>query len=356
MSVIYFSDIGVQTGRERQPRAAPCTAQQETAVKTWTLALAASCTLAVLPGAYAQAPAAYPTKPIRMIVAFPPGGSTDLIARVIAPVMSERLGQQVVVENRGGAGGNIAMEAVARAAPDGYVIGFSGAGALGINGVLYRNMTFDPIKDLTPVGRVAYSPFVLVGPPDAKAKTIADVLAEAKAMPEKLSLGHGGQGTVMQLASELFNQTAGVKTVLVPYKGTGPATVDAMSGQIPLAMSDTPSSVNYIQAGKLKAYAVTTAERSPALPDVPTLAEAGLKGYEATGWFAIAAPTGTPPAIIEKLNGALNAALNNAEVKTRIVAAGATPGPTTPDELRQLIEVDTDKWGKIIKRLNLRLD
>lgn len=326
-------------------------------MKTWTLALVAGCTLAVMPGAYAQAPAAaFPTKPIRMIVAFPPGGSTDLVARIISPVMSERLGQQVVVENRGGAGGNIAMEAVARSTPDGHVIGFSGAGALGINGMLYRNMTFDPIKDLTPVGRVAFSAFVLVGPANAKDKTIADVIADAKAMPDKLSLGHGGQGTVMQLASELFNQLAGVKTVLVPYKGTGPATIDAMSGQIPLAMSDTPSAVSYIQAGRLKAYAVTTAQRSPALPDVPTMVEAGLPGYEATGWFAIAAPAGTPAPVVQKLNAALNFALNSPDVKARIIAAGAEPGPTTPEELQQLIATDTDKWGKIIKRLNIRLD
>jgi tripartite-type tricarboxylate transporter receptor subunit TctC len=301
-------------------------------------------------------PQNFPTKPIRMIVAFPPGGSTDLVARVIAPVMSEKLGQQVVVENRGGAGGNIAMEAVARSAPDGYVIGFSGAGALGINAVLYRNMTYDPLKDLTPIGRVAYSPFVLVGPANAKSQNIAEVLAEAKANPGKLSLGHGGQGTVMQLASELFNQIGGIKTVLVPYKGTGPATVDAMSGQIPLAMSDTPSAVNYVQAGKLKAYAVTTTERSPALPNVPTLAEAGLTGYEAIGWFAIAAPTGTPPAVVQKLNAALNTALNTPDVRARILAAGADPGPTTPEELHRIIVADTQKWGEIIKRLGLQLD
>lgn len=326
-------------------------------MKKFSLAMMAALAACVTQSAVAQnTPQNFPTKPIRMIVAFPPGGSTDLIARVIAPVMSEKLGQQVVVENRGGAGGNIAMEAVARSAPDGYVIGLSGAGALGINAVLYRNMTYDPLKDLAPVGRVAYSPFVLVGPANAKEQTIADVLAEAKANPGKLSMGHGGQGTVMQLASELFNQIGGVKTVLVPYKGTGPATVDAMSGQIPLAMSDTPSAVNYIQAGKLKAYAVTTTERSPALPNVPTLAEAGLTGYEAMGWFAIAAPVATPPAIVQKLNVALNFALNNPEVKSRIIAAGADPGPTTPEELRQIILADTQKWGAIIKRLGLQLD
>jgi tripartite-type tricarboxylate transporter receptor subunit TctC len=298
----------------------------------------------------------FPNKPIRLIVSFPPGGSTDLVARVMAPVMSKNLGQQVVVENKGGAGGNIGVEAVVRSAPDGYTIVFSGAGALGINSVLYRTMPFDPVKDLAPVSLVATSPFVLVGPPNSPYKNVKEVIAAAKAEPGKLSLGHGGLGTVMHLASELFNQLAGVKTVLVPYKGTGPATIDAMAGQIPLAMSDTPSAAAYVKEGKLKAFAVTTTERSFSLPDVPTMEEAGLKGYEAMGWFGIAAPAGTPEPVIQRLNAAIRAALTDPTVIDRIRTAGADPSPTTPEGLRQLVAKDMSQWGDIVKRIGLKLD
>ncbi len=322
----------------------------------FSIAMTVAITAGVMPLGHAQSAGDFPSRPIRMIVSFPPGGSTDLIARVMAPIMSKNLGQQVVVENRGGAGGNIGMEAVARSAPDGYVIGFSGAGALGINGVLYRNLTFDPIKDLAPISLVAQSAFVLVGPANSPYKNIQDLIADAKKSPGKLSMGHGGQGTVMHLASELFNELAGVKTVMVPYKGTGPATVDALSGQIPLAMSDTPSSLAHIKEGRLKAFAVTTPQRAQALPNVPTLAEAGVTGYDAIGWFGIAAPAGTPPAIIKRLNVAVRAALTDPEVAARVTAAGAEARPTSPEELHDLIATDTKKWGTIIKRLGLQLD
>lgn len=303
-----------------------------------------------------QAQSDFPNKPIRMVVSFPPGGSTDLIARVMAPIMTKHLGQQVVVENKGGAGGNIAVEYVARSAPDGYTVVFSGAGALGINSVLYRNLSFDPVKDLTPVSLVASSPFVLVAPANSPYKDIREVVADAKANPGKLSIGHGGQGTVMHLASELFNELAGVKTVLVPYKGTGPATNDAMAGQIPLAMSDTPSSVHLIKEGRLKALAVTTTERSFSLPDVPTLEEVGIKGYEAMGWFGIAARAGTPEPIIKRLNEAITAALKDPEVIAKARAAGADATPTTPQGLRDLIARDMEKWGKIVQRAGIKLD
>jgi len=323
-------------------------------VKTSILAAVAAAVALAASGAQAQND--FPSKPVRMIVSFPPGGSTDLIARVMAPVMSKNLGQQVVVENKGGAGGNIGVEAVARAAPDGYTMVLSGAGALGINSVLYRNLPFDPVKDLAPVSLVATSPFVLVGPANSPYKDVKALLADAKASPGKLSLGHGGQGTVMHLASELFNQLGNVKTVLVPYKGTGPATTDAMAGQIPLAMSDTPSSVPYVKEGRLKAFAVTTSERSSSLPDVPTLEEAGIKGYEAMGWFGIAVPAGTPEPIIKRLNEAVSAALNDPAVIERVRAAGADPKPTSPDGLRKLIATDIAKWGNIVKQVGLNLN
>ncbi|MFA7680303.1 MAG: tripartite tricarboxylate transporter substrate binding protein [Pigmentiphaga sp.] len=310
---------------------------------------------AVLAMPLAHAQSDYPNRPVRMIVSFPPGGSTDVIARVIAPVMSKQLGQQVVVENRGGAGGNIGVEAVVRSAPDGYTIVFSGAGAMGINSVLYRNMPYDPVKDLIPISMVSSTPFVLVGPANSPYKDIKELLA-VKDSQDKLSLGHGGLGTLMHLASEMFNLMSGMRTVLVPYKGTGPATTDAMSGQIPLAMSDAPSSVPAIKDGRLKAFAVTGKERDFSLPDVPSLHESGLEGYEAIGWFGISAPAGTPDEVVNRLNQAVTAALKDPGVIERMRALGADPRPTSPAEFRSMIANDVSKWGDIVKRTGLKLD
>ncbi len=315
--------------------------------------VAASAAILAMPLAHAQTD--YPNRPVRMIVSFPPGGSTDVIARVMAPVMSKQLGQQVIVENRAGAGGNIGVEAVVRSAHDGYTIVFSGAGAMGINSVLYRSMPFDPVKDLIPISMVSSTAFVVVGPANSPYKDIKALLA-AKAGTDKLSLGHGGLGTLMHLASELFNQMSGMDTVLVPYKGTGPATTDAMAGQIPLAMSDSPSAVPAIKDGRLKAFALTTKARDFSLPDVPTLDEAGLKGYEAMGWFGISAPADTPDGIVRRLNEAITAALKDPEVVERMRALGADPRPTTPEEFRALIAEDVKKWGDIVKRTGLKLD
>ncbi|MPS29970.1 MAG: tripartite tricarboxylate transporter substrate binding protein [Alcaligenaceae bacterium] len=328
--------------------------KKETEMKKMIVTALATATVLALPVAQAQGD--FPNRPLRLVVSFPPGGSTDLIARVMAPVMSKQLGQQVVVENKGGAGGNIGVESVVRSAPDGYTMVFSGAGALGINSVLYRTMPFDPVKDLIPVSMVASSPFVVVGPANSPYKDVKALLAAAKAEPGKLSIGHGGLGTVMHLASELFNQIGEVKTVLVPYKGTGPATTDALAGQIPVAMSDVPSAVGYIKEGRMKAFAVTTRERSSSLPDVPTLDESGMKGYEAMGWFGIAVPAGTPEPVVKRLNAAIRAALTDPGVIERVRAAGADPAPTSPEEFRKIIATDISKWGDIVRRTGLKLD
>jgi tripartite-type tricarboxylate transporter receptor subunit TctC len=299
---------------------------------------------------------AFPTKPIRVIVVFPPGGSADVIARLAAPVMAEKLGQPVVIDNRPGAGGNIGIDAVAKAAPDGYTLGWSGAGALGINSSLYTKMTFDPLKDLAPIGVAAAGTFVLVAPVTSKDQNIADLIASARARPDSLSIGHGGQGTMMHLSAELFDQTAKIQAVMVPYKGTAPATIDAMAGQVPLAVSDIPSALAYIQSGRLKALAVTSLQRSESLPDVPTLAESGLPGYEAVGWFGVVAPAGTPPAVIDRLNKALNESLNRPDIKEKIIGLGMEPGHTSPDEFGRFMKTEADKWGKIVQKLGLRVD
>src|SRR5689334_5540613 len=239
--------------------------------------------LACAPGALAQA-GDWPTKPIRVVVTFPPGGSTDAVIRLLAPRLAERLGQQLVIDNRPGAGGNIGLAVVAQAPGDGYTIGVGAAGGLAVNVSLYSKMPFDPAKDLKPVAMLAAIPFVIIGQPSLAPKTQKDLIAYAKAHPGQVSIGHGGNGTAMHLSAALFNQMSGAALVEVPYKGSGPAALDVLAGQISLAVVDLPSALPQIQAGKVVAYAVTSPRRLPMLPDVPTVAEAGLAGYDSTGW------------------------------------------------------------------------
>jgi tripartite-type tricarboxylate transporter receptor subunit TctC len=234
-------------------------------------------------------------------VSFPPGGSSDLIARAIAPRMSERLGQPVVVENRPGAGGMIGVEAVAKAAPDGYTIGLAAAGALSSNMHLYPTMPYHAEKDLAPISMLAMIPFFLVAHP-SQASSLRELIETAKAKPGALSYGHGGQGSTMHLAGELLNMMAKVRVQAVPYKGSGPVSADVLGGQVPLGVVDVPSAIANVRAGKLRALAVTSKRRISAAPEVPTFEEAGLPGYEAVGWFGTVAPAGTPPGVINKLN------------------------------------------------------
>jgi len=298
----------------------------------------------------------YPTKPIRFIVTFPPGGSADLIARALVPVLSDRLRQQVLVENRPGAGGNIGMEAVARAAPDGYTMGLGAAGALAANVSLYPKMAYDPVKDFAPVSNVAFVPFFLIANPSLPANNLQELVALASAKPGQLMLGYGGNGTAMHLSGELFKLMAKVQLVNVPYKGSGPAAVDTVSGQLPLAMVDVASAIAQVKAGRLKALAVTTAKRISVAPDVPTFAEAGLSGYEATGWFGVVMPAGTPPNIVGRMNTELVAALKRQEIRERVIAAGAEPAPSTPEEFGALIRSEIVKWAEVVKASGAKLD
>jgi len=298
----------------------------------------------------------YPTKPIRFIVTFPPGGSADLIARALVPILADRLGQQVLVENRPGAGGNIGMEFVARAAPDGYTMGLGAAGALAANVSLYPKMPYDPVKDFSPVSNVAFVPFFLIANPSLPANNLHELVALASAKPGELMLGYGGNGTAMHLSGELFKLMAKVQLVNVPYKGSGPAAVDTMGGQLPLAMVDVASAITQIKAGRLKALAVTTSKRISAAPDVPTFAESGLPGYEAVGWFGVVMPAGTPPDIIGRMNAELVAALKRQEIRERVVAAGAEPAPSTPEEFGALIRSEIGKWAEVVKASGAKLD
>lgn len=298
----------------------------------------------------------YPSKPIRLIVTFPPGGSTDITARALAAKMSERLGEQVLIDNRPGAGGNIGLDIVAKAPPDGYTIGVGAAGALAVNVSLYPKMPFDPVRDFAPIGMVAMIPFVLVAHPSVAAANLGELLAMAKAKPGSLSLAHGGNGTAMHLSAELLKQTAGIDLTLIPYKGSGPAATDVVANQVPLAIPDIPASLAFIKSGRLKALGVTSAKRSAALPDVPTFAEAGVAGYESIGWFGMVAPAGTPAAVINRLNAELQSALNDPETRRRIIASGAEPMSGTPAEFRSMIESEIVKWAKVIKVSGARID
>jgi len=296
----------------------------------------------------------YPAKPIRYVVPFPPGGSSDLIARAIAPRMSEKMGQQVVIENRAGAGGMIGVDIVAKAPPDGYTIGLAAAGALSSNIHLYPSMPFNPEKDLAPVTMLAIIPFFLVAHP-SQPGTLRELIAAAKAKPGALAVGYGGNGSTMHLAGELFNMMAGVKLQPVPYKGSGPVSTDVLGGQVPLGVVDVPSAIAHVRAGKMRALAVTSKRRIVAAPDVPTFEEAGVPGYEAIGWFGTVAPANTPPAVIQKLHGETVAALQDPGIRERALAAGAEPFTNTPTEFAALIREETRKWAEVIRIANIKL-
>jgi tripartite-type tricarboxylate transporter receptor subunit TctC len=289
----------------------------------------------------------YPSKPIRFIVPFPAGGSTDAVARALQPALEKILGQPVVVENRAGAGGTLGVDTIAKAAPDGYTIGIAGAGALGVNIGERMKRPYDPAKDLAPISAAAGSPFILVAPATLNANSLSDVIKLAKAEPGRLSIGHGGNGTAMQLAATTFVTMADVKINLVPYRGTAPAVADTIAGHVQLGIADPPPSMGAIAEGKLKAIAVSSKTRFSVFPDVPTFDEQGLKGFDVTGWFGIAAPGATPRAIVMKLNAAIVAALSDPEVVRRIHTIGMEPAPMTPEEFSAYIDSEIAKTEKL---------
>jgi len=306
--------------------------------------------LALAAAAHAQS---WPSKPIRLIVSFPPGGSSDLIARAIAPPMSERLGQPVLVENRPGAGGNIGVDVVAKSAPDGYTLGVAATGALTVNPTLYARMPFDPQRDLAPITLLAMIPFLIVAHPSAPA-TLSDALAAAKKQP--VSYGHGGNGSAMHLSGELLKMMSGADLVPIAYKGSGPVSADVLGGQVPIGVVDVPSAIAAVKAGRLRALAVTTSRRLASLPDVPTVAEAGVPGYESIGWFGAVAPAGTPAPIIERLNAEMTGALAMPDIKSRVLAAGAEPLTTTAGQFAVMIRDETRKWADVIRRAGVKLE
>jgi tripartite-type tricarboxylate transporter receptor subunit TctC len=298
----------------------------------------------------------YPSKPIKIVVTFPPGGSSDAIVRILSTRLNDKLGQALVIDNRPGAGGNIGLSVVAKAAPDGYVLGVGAAGGLTANSSLYPQMPFDVAKDFLPITMLAAIPFVLVGHPSVPADNMQQLIAYAKSQPGKVSIGHGGNGTAMHLSTALFTQMSDLKMIEVPYRGSGPAAMDTLSGQIQLSITDLAAALPHIKAGKLKAFAVTSPKRLNNLPEVPTLSESGLTGYDSTGWFGLVAPAGTPAAIIQRLNTEFTAALNDEAIKTQMRQSGMEPVATTMEGLDAYIKSETQKWAKVIRQANIKLN
>ena len=310
---------------------------------------------AALGTALSAAPAdAFPDRPIRFIVPFPPGGSTDQVARAMQPQLEKLLGQPVVIDNRPGAGGVIGVEAVAKSPPDGSTIGMAAAGALSINVSLNEKMPFDPLKDLAPVSKVAESPFMLAAAPSLKANSLRELIAQAKSAPAVLAIGHGGNGTTMHLTAMLFNRMAGLELPLIPYRGTAPVVTDLIGGHIALGIVDPPPALGAIASGKIRLLAVSSKQRFAPFQEVPTFDEQGLAGFETTGWFGIVVPAATTPEIVAKLNAAVVATLRDPEVVQRVRSVGMEPAPLTPQEFAAYIRSEIAKYSNVAADPNVR--
>jgi tripartite-type tricarboxylate transporter receptor subunit TctC len=308
------------------------------------------------PFTFAQSAANYPAKPVRLVVPFPAGGTTDILARAVAQKLSEAWGRQMIVDNRPGAGGNIGSDLVAKSAPDGYTLLMGTVGTHAINPSLYKNMPYDHVKDFAPVILVAGVPNVLVVNPSLPVHSVPELIAYAKANPGKLNFASSGNGTSIHLSGELFKAMTGVEMTHVPYKGSAPALTDLIGGQVQLMFDNLPSSLPFIKAGKLRALAVTSGARAAALPDLPTLAESGLQGFEASSWFGVLAPAGTPRDIVAKLNGAIAGWLASPEAKGKLLAQGAIAAGGTPEDFARHIGAETSKWAKVVKASGAHID
>ena len=317
------------------------------------LAVTAAATLFT---ATAQAEAAYPSRPIKLIVPFPAGGGTDIIAREVANKVATQQGWTIIVDNKPGSGGNLGVDAAAKSAPDGYTLVLGQTSNLAINPTLYSKLPYNPEKDLAPIGLVASAPLVLVVSSSSSFKTLADVVAAAKAKPSALNYASSGSGTVAHLATEQFQKTAGVKFTHVPYKGAAQGVTDLIGGQIEMYMSSIPTLIGHIKGGKMRALAVTSLKRTDDLPNVPTIAESGYKGFEAVTWFGVAGPAGMPKEAIAKLNAAFNKALETPDVRKKLVDQGADVLGGTPEKFASLIHEDIARWGQIVKDSGAKVD
>jgi tripartite-type tricarboxylate transporter receptor subunit TctC len=312
--------------------------------------------LALFTAGTAGAADPYPTKPIRIIVPFPPGGPADALARTVGERLAQALGQSVVVDNRPGAGGNIGMELGAKAAPDGHTLVLAPAGNLTVNPSLYRNVPYDVGRDFAPVTVIAAVPNVLIVNPQVPAKDVGELIAYAKANPGKLNYSSPGAGSGAHLAGELLRSSAGVDIMHVPYNGIAPAVTAVVSGDVQMMFAGAPSALPQAAGGKVRMIGVASPKRIAAAPSVPTLDESGLPGFDVTSWYSIVAPAGTPPAVIDRLQKEIARALENPEVKAKLVGLGAEPVANSPAEFAAMIKVETAKWGKIVKDANIKVE
>lgn len=323
-------------------------------MKRFAALLLAAAAFSAAPFTHAQQP--YPSKPIHFVVPYPAGGPLDTVARLLGQKVGESLRQPVIVENKPGAGGNIGAETVAKSAPDGYTILMGAVATHAINPTLYAHIPFDAERDFAPITQVASTPNVLVVNPSLPVSNVREFIAYAKAHPGQLNFGSGSTGSAGHLAGELFDTLAGVKMVHVPYKGAGPAMQDLIAGQIQLMFDNLASSLGQIRAGKVKALAVTTAKRTPLAPELPTIAESGLPGFDINTWFGAFAPAGTPRAIVDKLHGEFVKALNAPDVRAKMLALGADPVGNTPEEFAAYIKSEAQKYAKLVKQSGAKVD
>jgi len=303
----------------------------------------------------AQPASTYPTKPIKIVVGFSPGGSADAVGRSLAEAFSTRLGQPVIVENRAGANGNIAAETVSRAAPDGYTLYFPSIGHA-VNVSLYKNLPYDPLKDFTSIGGVFSAPNMLVVPMTSPYKTVPEIIAAAKANPGKLTFASSGSGTSVHLSAELFQRMAGIQMIHIPYKGTGSALPDVISGQVDMLFPNLPSALPQVKAGNLRGIAITTAKPSAAAPGMPTIAESGLPGYEMATWYGLVAPANLPIDIRNRLNKELQGILADPKFKDKLIAQGADPMPGTPEQFSAMLKFEIERWRKIISQSKITIE
>ena len=304
---------------------------------------------------YAQGKAEYPIKPIHLIVGFSPGGSADTVGRALAEGLSIRLGQPVVVENKAGANGNIAAEYVARSAPDGYVLYFPSIGHA-VNASLYKNLPYDPVKDFTAIGAVFSAPNILIVPASSPYKSVNELIAAAKANPGKLTFASSGSGTSVHLSAVLFEKMAKIDMIHVPYKGTGSAMPDVISGQVDMSFPNLPSGLPHVKSGSLRALGVTTAKRSSAAPSIPTIAESGLPGYDMATWYGLVAPANLPLKVRNRINKELQDVLADPKFKDKLIAQGADPMPGTPEQFAVFIKSEIEKWRKLIAQSQITID
>jgi tripartite-type tricarboxylate transporter receptor subunit TctC len=316
----------------------------------WTLGAMFAC---IALGAFAQS---YPSRPIRLVVPFPAGGTTDILAREAAQKLTEALGQAVVVDNRPGAAGNIGSDLVAKSAPDGYTLLMGTVGTHAINPSLYSKMPYDHVKDFAPVVLVAGVPNVLVVNPTLPVNSVADLIKLAKDKPGQINFASSGSGTSIHLSGELFKTMAGVDMTHVPYKGSSPALTDLIGGQVQIMFDNLPSALPQIKGGRLRAIAVTSLKRAPVLPDIPTINESGLPGFEASSWFGVLAPAGTPAAIVARINTEVNKWLQSADAREKLLGQGAEAAGGSPEQFANHIRAESAKWAKVVKASGAKVD